>query len=159
MNSFKGFRIAARGLVQENNKILFVSDEGEFWYLPGGRLEPNETLEDCVEREVYEETGLQVKVGSLLYVVEYLDRKDNIHKIHFIFDTKVIKGTLSENWNDAGGCVQHRRFLGIEEIQQNKKIIPQFLSRFSFDELFVKKQEVYQGAQYSHGFSVLEDVS
>ncbi|MDA3039969.1 MAG: NUDIX domain-containing protein [Actinomycetota bacterium] len=40
------------------------------WSVPGGRVEPGETLAEAVEREVLEETGLRVRCGAFIGWVE-----------------------------------------------------------------------------------------
>ena len=37
-----------------------------YWLIPGGGREPDETETACVQREMHEETGLQVQVRALL---------------------------------------------------------------------------------------------
>jgi len=47
-----------------------------FWEFPGGKKEDGETLEQCLEREIKEELGIQVQVETLLITVyhEYENR-------------------------------------------------------------------------------------
>ena len=42
------------------------------WRLPGGGLEPHETLAECARREVLEETGLTVRVGRIAFLLEWV---------------------------------------------------------------------------------------
>lgn len=46
----------------EQGEILFQYPGGEYWSLPAGAIEPGETPEEAVVREVWEETGLKVQV-------------------------------------------------------------------------------------------------
>jgi len=154
-----GFRIAARGLVVKDNQLLFVSNDGHYWYLPGGRLEGKESLRQCVEREVYEETGLVVKTGSLLHVLESFDSNDQLHKINFYFQTTHIEGQLSDEWCDAdGGVVKFRRYIDLEEIKKHKTIVPRFLANGDWCSEKPLVSSVYQGFILTHGFEILETV-
>lgn len=62
--------VATNGFIRDKTgKILLQqrADNG-FWGLPGGQVELGESVEQGVVREVYEETGLQVRVERLIGV-------------------------------------------------------------------------------------------
>ena len=47
-------------------KIHVYASGRDVWMFPGGGIEPGETEEECVRREMKEETGLDVNVSKLL---------------------------------------------------------------------------------------------
>jgi 8-oxo-dGTP diphosphatase len=69
-----GIRVGA--VVQRDGALLLVRhekpDREPYWVLPGGRLEPDETIPECAERELLEETGLEGRFTGVLYVSEFI---------------------------------------------------------------------------------------
>lgn len=72
-------RIRCTGLIVENNSVLLVEydDNGIHYNLPGGGLEPGETILEGVAREVLEETTVQVDVGPLALIYEFTPHKQS----------------------------------------------------------------------------------
>ena len=53
------------------------------WSFPKGKLEPEETDEDCALREVAEETGLACELGEELPATEYLDGSGRPKRVRY----------------------------------------------------------------------------
>ena len=62
-------------VVDEGNRVLLIQrrDIGR-WEPPGGVLEQDETFEQGLRREVYEETGVEVRVGRLTGIYKNMSR-------------------------------------------------------------------------------------
>jgi 8-oxo-dGTP pyrophosphatase MutT (NUDIX family) len=120
--------VTARALVVDSRRLLVVSDKGEYWYLPGGRLEPGETLLACAAREVAEETGLLVEATDLLHVAEFLEVELGLHKVECYFLATVRDGQLRPDWVDSGGEVSFRKFMSRDEIRRRGDVHPAWLA-------------------------------
>ncbi len=66
--------VAVGGVVVRNGSILLIrrgtDPQAGRWSIPGGRVERGESLAIAVERELLEETGIAVRCGALVGVVE-----------------------------------------------------------------------------------------
>lgn len=81
-------RVRVCGIVTRNEEVLLVNHKGlnssnEFWAPPGGGIKPFETAEDALKREFREETGLEIEVGSFLFVHTYINKP--LHSVELFF--------------------------------------------------------------------------
>jgi 8-oxo-dGTP diphosphatase len=85
-----------------NDKILLIKRNTApftgYWALPGGRMDPGETVEQTIVREVKEETGLDVEITQK--IGEYIEKgiKDDVDYEYYptCFVVKVVGGELKK---------------------------------------------------------------
>jgi len=101
MNHYTG-KTSTAIIPYPDNKILLIKRKTRpfvgFWALPGGRMDPGETLEQTVVREVKEETGLEVSIVSVVGdYVEIGTREDVEYKYYpRCFVVKPVGGELKK---------------------------------------------------------------
>lgn len=100
-------RINGRAIIIDGDEVILMFrrriKDGivkEYYAIPGGGQEENETIEECTKREIKEEFNLDIEVKEQLGIVE--DEKN----IGYIFNCSIISGTPK---------------LGGEELDHNKE--------------------------------------
>lgn len=95
-------RNSAKAIIIQNKYILLTTNkdkDGQFFLLPGGGQQPGETLAEAVKRECREEVGVEVEVGRLWLIREYIGKNHefaaydhDVHQIEFMFECTLPPG-------------------------------------------------------------------
>jgi ADP-ribose pyrophosphatase YjhB (NUDIX family) len=119
-----GVRVAA--VVERKGALLLVRhqkpDRDPYWVLPGGRLEPGETIPGCASRELAEETGLTARFSGILYVSEFL--REGRHTIDVVARMALegeAEASLGSDPEVAPGnepTLAELRWVSVEELQE-----------------------------------------
>lgn len=94
----KTIEVSAALIVNDNKMLIAKRSGGEFddmWEFPGGKIEPNETKEETVIREIKEELDLDITVSSHLISIQYAYPTFNL-EMH-VYICKIISGELVLN--------------------------------------------------------------
>lgn len=142
-------RVNVRGIIWRDGKILAVKhkkddgSEADYWAVPGGGLDPHESLVAGVTRELIEETAVPAKVGKLLFVQQFASRRrGRSEELEFFFHI--------ENADDFIDIDLTKASHGTEEIAcidfidpRKEHILPQFLSTIDIHSYIEANQPVY----------------
>ena len=86
---------------EDRRRVLLTRrmDNG-LWCLPGGKMESGESVEECCRREVFEETGLEVRLRRLIAIYSNRDQLviyPDDHKVQIVvlsFEAEITGGKL-----------------------------------------------------------------
>ena len=95
--------LIARGAADHSgDEILLVRQNygRRYWSLPGGSMEPGESVEQAAIREAKEETGLDVRLTRLVGVYS----KPALDALAICFEAEVIGGSIEEATDEVVEC-------------------------------------------------------
>ena len=90
--------IRTYGVIIRDEKLL-LTKQWDGYSLPGGGVETGESLEQALEREIQEETGLTIKAGQTFYNTFRLFKRnaesDAVQAFMFFYEALSVSGTIS----------------------------------------------------------------
>ena len=96
--------VSALVLVDQDGRVLICErPKGKFmegfWEFPGGKLEKNETPENCLVREIKEEIGVNLKNVCFSPLTFSLNKYDNFNILLLLYICQEYVGVVSPNEN------------------------------------------------------------
>lgn len=118
-----GYNIGVGGAVVRDDKLLFIRRASRHgrgnWQLPGGFIEPDETIEQAVVREVEEETGVIAEVEAVLGLRSRYD-PDSGNGMYVILLLRPIGGEPRPDGRET----DHADFFSLDQIRQLSPLPP-----------------------------------
>ena len=111
---------------ETNKKEIFATQRGygdykDGWEIPGGKLEPGETPEECIVREIREELATEVRAERILGVVDY-DYPTFHLTMHCILCT-IVSGKLQLLEHEAAKWVNKETLRSVDWLPADRLIL------------------------------------
>ena len=98
-------RVSGRAVIFDGKDVLLMFRRRlangafkEYYAIPGGMQEKNETIEECIIREIKEEFQIDIEIISYLGKVEYVENIGYIYSARKLFGNPILGGEeLDEN--------------------------------------------------------------
>ena len=107
--------VAAGVVCVRDGAVLLVREKGR-WGLPKGGREPGESLAETAWRETREECGVEVEVGDVAYVMEFIERDGHSRTLQVFFEGRWISGEPKPD--DPDGEIEEARLVPIAALAE-----------------------------------------
>lgn len=134
-------------VTNENGEVLLVNSPWRGWEYPGGLIEPGESFEAALKREVFEESGVEIEITGFVGICKNVER--NIVNIDFTARYTGGELTTSEESTEVGWFTEEEAMEMIT-FPLTKKRLANMLSGDQNVHLF--------GFQRENGFKVVEEL-
>lgn len=93
----KSYTRVAAAVIEKNGRILIGRRKAGYhedkWEFPGGKIETDETAEECLRRELREELGIDAKVGQFVASSKFVYSHASIELL--VYEAEIVSGELS----------------------------------------------------------------
>jgi ADP-ribose pyrophosphatase YjhB (NUDIX family) len=129
MQNSPTFAVTVRAIIVDQTQLFIVKHNPKHSHraLPGGRLEPGETLEDGLTRELIEETSIHPEIGPLLFINQWVS--PSIHRIEFFFWIHNAKDYHQANPSEASHGFEISEFGFRQADDPSLNLLPSFLGQ------------------------------
>ena len=102
---------------EAGDKVVFATQRGYGdlkggWEFPGGKIEPGETPEQALAREINEELSTEISVGELIDTIEY--DYPTFHLSMDCFWCEIVKGDLELKEHEAAKWLTKNSLMSVE---------------------------------------------
>lgn len=117
----KSPRVAVRAILKHEGRLLLVNaypaGQSALMCAPGGGVETGTSLPENLRREVFEETGLSITVGTPCLVNEFHDPASGFHQVDIYFHCAVDgPAHVDPTWTDKEAIVSQWRWVTATEM-------------------------------------------
>lgn len=131
----KKIRVVA-AIIEREDGFIFATQRGygtykDWWEFPGGKIDPGETPEQALVREIKEELDTDIKVGDFLITVEH--DYPEFHLTMDCFICEIINGTLTLIEHEAAKWLPVDNMWQVKWLEADKDVIRALERRYSVD--------------------------